>query len=109
MLRGKASLGRAVDCEQNGWNIYVGYSPGVAHNHGTPPIPFSFGFNQRVLSTPPFLYVEESDDSAPSLQIIAEQVEGCVLEIMIGEEQWQSSSFSGEKKAKSEFRRFVIV
>eukprot|EP00965_Chrysotila_dentata_P164475 5430297-Pleurochrysis_carterae.AAC.1 len=30
MLRGKASSGRAADCKQNGWNIYFGYSPGVA-------------------------------------------------------------------------------
>eukprot|EP00965_Chrysotila_dentata_P164476 5430297-Pleurochrysis_carterae.AAC.2 len=41
--------------------------------------------------------------------MIAEQVEGCVLGIMIGEEHWQASFSSGEKKAKSEFRRFVIV
>eukprot|EP00965_Chrysotila_dentata_P051169 1696060-Pleurochrysis_carterae.AAC.1 len=28
---------------------------------------------------------------------------------MIGEEQWQASSASGENKAKSKHRRFVIV
>eukprot|EP00965_Chrysotila_dentata_P134480 4447343-Pleurochrysis_carterae.AAC.1 len=90
LLRGLASSGRAADCAQHGWKIYLGYSPGIASNYGSPPISFSFGLNQRVCCKPPFLSAKDSEDA--HLPIITEEVEGSVLGIMIGEEQWQALS-----------------
>eukprot|EP00965_Chrysotila_dentata_P181214 5982065-Pleurochrysis_carterae.AAC.1 len=88
MLRGKCVSYPAVHTAmQNGWEIYMSYTPGFADNFAAPPQTFVFGVGCTVNCFPPFLSIASGANVAPTPEA---DVGGVVLGIMLGEVSYQS-------------------
>eukprot|EP00965_Chrysotila_dentata_P127098 4203868-Pleurochrysis_carterae.AAC.2 len=97
---------------KEGWELFLAYTPGEhGSNYEKGPINFPVVAGQWLESKPPFVPAikrESGETDSTNVSIPNTDVMGQLLGVLVGEETWCTLK-DGERKTKSEFRRFYLV